>query len=401
MKKVALSAFACDPTKGSEPGNGWNWAIGLADRGYEVHCFTRIIGEVNISQTPQPPNLIFHYIRLPLFAERLYHSSTAGMYLYYLLWQWFAYRKANKIHKQKPFDVAHHVTWGSVQMGSFMYKLGIRFIFGPAGGGQVAPEPFKKYFGKHWADEIRREKITRLMLAYNPACKAMLRQAHAVLVSNPDTTKMVQSVGVNNVYTSLDAALPQYFFSDKVEKVIQESGKLKLLWVGRFLPRKGIGLILDVMKTLKDHPEISLTVVGDGEMRDEFLAAIERYQLADTVFWKGKVPFEEVTHYYQTHDVLFLTSLRDSGPVQLVEAMAFSMPVVTLNLHGQAFIINEETGVRIPCTHPEEAIGKFKIAILDLLHQPELVVKKGKAAFNFAIGQTWENKIDSIIKKYY
>ena len=30
--KVFLSAYACEPGKGSEPGVGWSWAQGLADR---------------------------------------------------------------------------------------------------------------------------------------------------------------------------------------------------------------------------------------------------------------------------------------------------------------------------------------------------------------------------------
>ena len=28
-KKILLSAYACEPNEGSEPGVGWNWAIEL------------------------------------------------------------------------------------------------------------------------------------------------------------------------------------------------------------------------------------------------------------------------------------------------------------------------------------------------------------------------------------
>ena len=40
MKKVLLSAYACSPIRGSEPGNGWSWALNLALQGYEVWCLT-------------------------------------------------------------------------------------------------------------------------------------------------------------------------------------------------------------------------------------------------------------------------------------------------------------------------------------------------------------------------
>ncbi len=45
------------------------------------------------------------------------------MYLYYILWQWNAYKQAVALHSHYNFDVVHHVTWGSLQMGSFMYKI--------------------------------------------------------------------------------------------------------------------------------------------------------------------------------------------------------------------------------------------------------------------------------------
>ena len=40
--KVLLSAYACEPNKGSEPGVGWNWAKHLAEK-YEIYVITRKI----------------------------------------------------------------------------------------------------------------------------------------------------------------------------------------------------------------------------------------------------------------------------------------------------------------------------------------------------------------------
>ena len=40
-KKILLSAYACEPNKGSEPGVGWNWAIQLSKMGHIVKIVTR------------------------------------------------------------------------------------------------------------------------------------------------------------------------------------------------------------------------------------------------------------------------------------------------------------------------------------------------------------------------
>jgi len=40
-KKILLSAYACEPKKGSEPGVGWNWAIQICKMGNDKKIITR------------------------------------------------------------------------------------------------------------------------------------------------------------------------------------------------------------------------------------------------------------------------------------------------------------------------------------------------------------------------
>lgn len=400
MKKLLLSAFACDPTKGSEAGNGWNCAVELAKKGYEVHCFTRSIAKREIEHGERPDNLHFHYIDLSWNLEKLYHASQSTMYLYYLMWQWKTYRVALRMHKAISFSIAHHVTWGSLQMGSFLYKLGIPLVFGPVGGGQSAPKEFKAYFKEYWKEELQREMLTKWMLKYSPSCRKMLKNAAVILVANNETFKMAVSNGATKPKMMLDVALPETFFPEHRLIKQPEKHRLKLLWVGRFFPRKGLLLVLDVMKELKKYPGITLTVVGDGEMRTHFLAAVKKYALEETVKWEGRVSHERVRAYYAAHDVFFYTSLRDSGSSQIVEAMAFGLPVVTLNLHGQALLVEDDRGIRCRSDTPADAIENLKQTMLDLYYNPEKVKNMSEAAYDFALKQTWKNKVEAIIAEY-
>ncbi|RZL44001.1 MAG: glycosyltransferase [Pedobacter sp.] len=323
------------------------------------------------------------------------------MYLYYIMWQWLAYKKGKSLHKTYKFSLCHHVTWGSIQLGSFMYKIAIPFIFGPAGGGQKSSVAFKKYFGSAWAEEEKREKISKLMFKFNPACKTMLKKAKSILVSNPDTANAVKAQGLTNYISALDAALPLDFFPENFKTKELKQNTLNLLWVGRFLPRKGILLILEVMEKLKSFPGIKLTVVGDGQQRDLFLESIKEKELEKNVIWEGNIPFNEVKTMYQNHDVFFFTSLRDSGPTQLVEAMAYGMPVVTINIHGQSFIVSDKTGFRCGCETPEQAIEELYNSILKLYNNQELVTSMSREANSFALKQTWQNKIKTVIEQSY
>ena len=66
QKKVLLTIFACQPNKGSEAGNGWNWAQGLANQGYQVHCLTRGVNQADIEKEETNANVFFNYVNLPL-----------------------------------------------------------------------------------------------------------------------------------------------------------------------------------------------------------------------------------------------------------------------------------------------------------------------------------------------
>lgn len=401
MQKVLLSAFSCNPYEGSESLFGWNWSNGLVKEGFEVHTLTREISKSDIEKHTKIENLYFHFIRLPFGLERLYSFSQPTMYLYYFIWQWFAFLEAKKLQKYHKFHRIHHVSWGSLQQGSFLYKINVPFIYGPAGGGQKAPVVFKKYFAAGWSSEVKREKISAFLIKFNPACKKMLKKASAVLVSNPDSFELVKSVGSKVVFNTLDAALPSDFFPNNFKPKVTLEGSLKLLWIGRLMPRKGVLLVLEVMEKLKSYPGITLTIVGDGEQRELLKEGIERLGLQNTVFWKGKVPFEEVKNYYAQNDVFFFTSLRDSGPSQLIEAMAYGLPVVTLNLHGQAVIVNNQTGIRCSIEQPDRTIAELEQGILSLYNNPKLVYNMSQNAHNFALDQTWDKKISKIVSEFY
>lgn len=399
-KNILVSAFACNPLQGSEAANGWNWSTGLVQHGFEVHTITRNINREGVEKHGPVPGLTVHYLELPFGLERLYCFSQATMYLYYILWQWMAYRLAKKLNKLLGFHRIHHVSWGSIQLGSYLYRLNVPFIFGPVGGGQHAPEAFKEYFLQHWSAEEKRKKVSRLLLKYNPGCRRMLKRAHAVLVSNQDTQKIAKSVGAKNVVPILDAALPDTFFPPKFIERFPSIDKIKLLWVGRFLPRKGILLTLEVMQMLKPYPGITLTIVGDGPMRGAADLKAKELGLQYQVTFVGSVSFAEVRDYYANHDLFIFTSLRDSCPSQLIEAMAFNLPVVTLDLHGQSQIVTPETGIKIAINTPEIVVQQLADAIVDLSNDPKRYSALSRAAYRFAKEQTWKNKINSIVARF-
>ncbi|WP_018618494.1 glycosyltransferase family 4 protein [Spirosoma luteum] len=405
MKKVLISAYACIPNVGSEEETGWIYARLLSQNNTEVHCLTQQKGKAAIDPILQAglyPNFTVHYVVVPDWVEKAYHKGLPGLYFHYLYWQWVASQLAIQLNQRHQFDLVHHITYGSLQLGSFMYRLGKPFIFGPVSGGQQAPESMKQYFGKYWGRERMRARIGRLMEYVNPGFYKTLHKADRVIVTNADTYWLARRFRPEQpIERILDAGISVSFLPQPpVEHV---PGKvLKLLWVGRMLPRKALELTIQALGQVDAALPVELTIVGGrGDLADQVPHYIRQYGVSNRVNWVGHVTHDEVKGFFRESDVFFFTSLRDSGPHQLMEAMAYSLPIVTLDLHGQAEIVSVSTGIKVPVTTPDRVAADLARAIEWMAAHPTERLMMGRQAFEFALTQLWETKIRRFIDVLY
>ncbi|ADB40349.1 glycosyltransferase family 4 protein [Spirosoma linguale] len=403
MKKVLISAYSCIPDRGSEEGNGWFYSSLVSQQGYQVWCLTRDIGKAEIEQKLRQcdyPNLHFEFVTLPRWANKAGSLGLLGMYFHYLYWQWTALQSARKLARTHQFDLVHHVSYTSLQLGSYLYKLGLPFIYGPVGGGQEAPANMRHYFKSYWLKEKMRSWVSDLMLHFNPGCYQSVRRADYVLAWNEDTRRMIASMGrTQGVEKEFGGVGASFIPSKPIHRPAHDS--LELVWVGRLMPRKALELSLHGMSKVDPRLPIHLTIVGDGEMGQYVPEYMAKYNLDKRVTWVGKVNYEQVKEYYRKADAFLFTSLRDTGPAQLMEAMGYSLPVVTLNLHGQAELVDDSTGIRVPVTTPEAVAQGLAEAITWMYDNEQKRIDMGFNAFQFAQRQRWELKVAHVVHRYY
>ena len=122
--RVLVSAYACEPDCGSEPGVGWN-CVRQVGRFHEAWVITRANnrGSIEGALAMDPsPNLHFVYFDLPHWM-RFWKKGRRGINLYYYLWQIGAYLTGRKLHRDLRFDLAHHVTFAKYWIPSFLPLL--------------------------------------------------------------------------------------------------------------------------------------------------------------------------------------------------------------------------------------------------------------------------------------
>jgi hypothetical protein len=111
---ILVSAYACEPDKGSEPGIGWNQVCQTA-RFHEVWVVTRSNNRAQIEKAlalDPMANVHWIYCDLPQWLI-FWKKGMRGARLYYYLWQLNALRLARKYHREIKFDIVHHVTFGN------------------------------------------------------------------------------------------------------------------------------------------------------------------------------------------------------------------------------------------------------------------------------------------------
>jgi glycosyltransferase involved in cell wall biosynthesis len=224
-----------------------------------------------------------------------------------------------------------------------------------------------------------------------------MRNTALVLVTNKETLLLVKRLGVKYVEFFLDTGLPDSFYPTQFP-IRNQGNVLKLLWVGRLYPRKAFRLAIEVLKALK--LPIKLTIVGDGPLGPKLNTLIKDPSLAKKVEWWGQVPWQKVREAYLTSDVFLFTSLRESFGSQILEAMAFGLPIITLNLHGARDWVPDNAGIKVDVGSLKTTLEGLALSVERLYRSPEQCSVMGRVGYEFAKQQTWSYKASSISQLY-
>ena len=154
-----------------------------------------------------------------------------------------------------------------------------------------------------------------------------------------------------------------------------------LLFVGRLRHYKGIGVLIDAMKSIDAHALIA----GDGPMGPIWKQKAVDEGVMDRVTFLNEVPEEELIALYHAADIFVFpsTNRAETWGIVQVEAMACGLPVICTELGTGTSYVNQHdvTGLVIE-PNDSQALGD---AIQRLIDDPELRQRLGKTGQTRAI----------------
>lgn len=378
--KVLISAYSCEPGRGSERGVGWNVAREVAKR-HQVWVLTRpdeSKEEIEAELAANPvPNLHFVYFTLPFWQDSLRWGQSGAMQIHYYLWQIQAYFVARRWHRKIGFDLIHHVTFVKYSSPSFLSFLPIPFIWGPVGGGESAPRPFWRDFSLGAKLYETARNLIRSLGERDPFVHLTVQNSAVVRATTQDTAKRLFKMGALQVQIIPEVGLLDDEIDTLAQYQLPKDGPIRFISMGRLLHWKGFHLGLQAFAQA-GLSEAEYWIVGDGPELARLQNLAHDCGIAKQVKFWGRLPREETLTKLEACHALVHPSLHDSGGWVCIEAMAAGRPIICLNLGGPAIQVTEKTGFKVQAYDPEQTIREMATAMTRLVRESELRLSMGR-----------------------
>ncbi|MEO0559589.1 MAG: glycosyltransferase [Bacteroidota bacterium] len=414
-QRVLLIAFACGPGRGSEPGQGWQFAHRLAahhDVTALVYSGFKPVIDQEMAERPVP-GLRVVYTRLPFEAARHWQlgvdRSGIREQLHYHLWNLIAGRRAQRLHADEPFDLVHHASfmrYWSPSAGAMVRD--VPFLWGPVGGGETAPRAFYSGFSAAGRRSALLRDWVRSLSHRFPSVRRTARNATIALATTDESADRMRQLGAHDVRVApASVALPPNEIA-RLGALPHQPGTpgIRFSAAGRLLHWKGYDLALRAFAQAIESDaalfsDASFTILGEGPEHDELARLAGRLGIGHRVHLLGHVPRTECLEVLGDSDVFVHPSFHDSGGYATLEAMAARRPVVALNLGGPGLQITPDTGIAVDAVTPEQVVEDLTRAFRHLAADPERRAQMGTVGRQRVEDRfTWEALIADTLAVY-
>lgn len=409
--RVLLSAYQCAPGQGSVSQIGWEWYVRLSQFA-QVTLITHIRNRSSLQEAlPSAAAASIIYVNTEAFAGPLYRIATLlfprsqhSVFLIssfdYFVFDRLAYRLLKRYREKCGchWDIIHCVTPVSPAASCTLHRLGVPLVLGPLNGGLPSPTTFPEFMKQDasWLYPLRNLGRLAEWLNHGMAKAALIFTAtQATRLSIPVSLRakcrqmLENGVDLTGFQAAPWPANPS------------ASNPLRILFVGRLLPFKGVTMLLDAVKILGRDTPFRLTIVGDGPERVHLEAQTKALGLSGSIDFLGHQDLRVVSEAMRCAHVFCLPSVRESGGAVLLEAMASQRPVIAIKYGGPAELVTEEVGHAIAPAGRAHVVRELADTLRDIPLNPGRWRQKGVAGRQIAEREfSWEAKIQQALGFY-
>jgi glycosyltransferase involved in cell wall biosynthesis len=173
-----------------------------------------------------------------------------------------------------------------------------------------------------------------------------------------------------------------------------------VVWVGRFVPEKGVEYLIRSAKILiKKLPDTKFLLVGYGSLKDRLLRLASDYGLLfNSMNFVGPLSRQKVAAILGVSTVFAFPSIKEGYPISVLESMAAGVPVVGSFIPGVKDIVEDGiSGFLVPPKDFETLATKISILLEDKPTR-ELFGKNARASVS--LNNNWNQVLDKLDSAY-
>lgn len=342
----------------------------LKEKGYEVHVAAKDnLAEKNGLKLDEPDKIFnIPFDRSPLSKNNL-----------------IAYHDLNRILSENKYDVVHcNTPMGGVvtRLAANKYRKSGTKVFYTAHG-------FHFYKGapkKNW-------------VIYYPIEKILSRFTDKLITITKEDFKLAKDnfrtdvVHIHGVGVNTEKFFP--YKEDEILKLRSELGYDKkdflLICVGELNKNKNQSTVVKAISELANViPNIKLLLAGNGPMENELRSLVNQLNISDKIIFLGYTT--ELQKYINISDALITASYREGLPLNVMEAMLCSKPIIASYNRGHIELVKENVNGFL---YKANDSRKLKDIISQLYNNIELRNQFGKNGHEIISSYTF----DSVIKE--
>lgn len=417
-KKILVMAYAVSPTRGSEYSVAWNY-IKEISKYYDVDVLYGAsglhlgdCGELeDYLKNNEFPGVNFIKIKPTKFQNKINAINKAGIgyafYVAFRLWHKTAFKIAKKLVENNDYSLVHQLNPIGFREPGYLYRLEVPFVWGPIGGAnfinlKLASElPLKKRLLF-----LIKNGVNFLQLNYSSRVKEALNKSEALIFCNSENlASFNQYHSVNGDVLSEQAIahdlLKNVSLKPEQQLLNRDLDKpLRLIWIGSFCSRKNLSFLFDVIALLEKKIEVTLTVIGDGELNEAFKQQVIKLGIQENINFLGVLTREQILVELSQSDLHCLCSFSEANTTVIYEAFSVNTPTISLAQNGMLDTLKDDKGFLIPITNVIETKELFAEKIIFLSKNRAFLDTARRAIYEQRHLLSWQYKGEKLNKIY-
>lgn len=357
MARILYIAMSCGPNRGSEDAIGWNLPLAMSRRGNDVFVLTRADKreEIETYLAAHPDECGPEYL---YEAQTPLELKMNGPLVSVKVASW-----CRRISKKLPgivdahrIEVVHQITPIEFRAVIDADLDNVAMFLGPIGGAEKALPALTSYLKtESFAESLRLRgnftagrRLKRL---------GTLRRFKGVWCANRETREYLERNGIDSSDFEImtEIGVSDKLLARSAESVSGEdhsscehvNKKLRLAYIGRLVPRKGVAALLDACSILRAKKiPFKLEIYGDGPQRAELENMASALGLIEVAF-HGAVPHSQIEEAFRSADALVMPSVRETGGAVLAESATFDLPVIAFDAFGAHVVLQGSTSILV------------------------------------------------------